>query len=127
MKNGLIPEYNIHVGQYYGTYLPDLEKKLKQGKIIFSQIQLVGAKFLQENYNALLLFFVADSWEVLKKRIRSRGNLSEQEIKERIKIAKIEVEEESKFYDYIIENKQGKLNETVQEVLKILKKEGINI
>lgn len=127
IKNGNIPEHNFFSGNYYGTFLPDLDKKLNENKIIFSQIQLVGARYLKENYNALLLFFVADSFEVLEERIRSRGNLTETEIEERIKIAKKEVEEESKFYDYIIKNKQGKLEETIEEVLKILETEGVEI
>ena len=106
-------------------YLPDLEKKSQDGKVIFSQIQLVGAKYLKENYNALLLFFVADSFDILEERIKSRGGLDEKSIKERIATAKKEVEEESKFYDYIIKNKQGKLEETVEEVIAILEKEKI--
>lgn len=127
MKQGLIPEHNIHAFNYYGTYLPDLDKKLKEGKIVFGQVQLVGAKYLKENYNALTLFFVADSLKVLEERIRQRSKLSEEEIKERIRVAKREIEEESKFYDYIIENKQDQLEETVEKVIKILKKEGIKI
>jgi len=127
IKDGVIPEYNIISGNYYGTYLPDLEKKIKEGKIIFSQIQLIGAKYLKKHYNALLLFFIADSFEILEKRIRERGDLTEEEIEERIKIAKREVEEESKFYDYIIKNEQGKLDETVEKVLKILEENNICI
>ncbi len=127
IENKIIPEHNIHAFNYYGTYLPDLDKKIKDRKIIFSQIQLVGAKYLKENYNALLLFFEADSFEILEKRIRERSELKEDEIKERIKIAKKEVEEEAKFYDYIIKNKQGKLDETIEKVLKILKENNIEI
>ncbi len=127
IENGNIPEYNFFSGNYYGTFLPDLEKKILKNKIIFSQIQIVGARYLKENYNALLLFFIADSFEILEERIRGRGNLTEIEIKERIKIAKKEIEEESKFYDYVIENKQNKMDKTIKDVLNILEKENIYI
>lgn len=127
IKNGLIPEHNIHAGNYYGIYLPDLKKKILTNKIIFVQTQLIGAKFLAENYGALLLFFTANSLEVLKERIKNRSNLSKKEIQERLKLAKIEIEKEAKFYDYIINNKEDQLNETIKKVLKILEKENIKI
>ena len=122
IKKGLIPEHNVHADNYYGTYLPDLDKKMKQGKIIVGQVQLVGAKYLKENYKALLIFLTAESWDVLHNRIDSRSNLSEDEIEKRRMIAEREINEESKFYDYIVENRQGQLDKTVKKVKKIIKK-----
>jgi guanylate kinase len=31
LENGMIPEHNFFSGNYYGTYLPDLEKKMNEG------------------------------------------------------------------------------------------------
>ena len=120
IEKGLIPEHNIHADNYYGIYLPDLDQKLDQGKAIFGQVQLVGAKYLKEHYNALLIFLKADSYKILRKRIETRSELSEEEIEKRMNIAKREIEEESKFYDYIVENKQGKLDETIKRVREII-------
>jgi guanylate kinase len=125
IKKGLIPEHNEHAGNLYGVYLPDLEKKILEHEVVFGQVQLVGAKFLKEKYNALLFFINAESMDILEERIRSRSSLPEEEIKDRIETAKREVEKESAFYDYIIVNKQNHLEETVDEVLEILKKEGV--
>ncbi len=121
IKKGLIPEYNKHAGNYYGIYLPDLKKKIDQNKIIFVQVQLVGAQYLKKEYGALTIFLKTASLEVLKERIKSRGSVSKKEAEERIQIAKQEIKEESKFYDYIVINKQGELDQTVQKVLKIIK------
>ncbi len=127
VKKGLIPEHNEHAGKLYGVYLPDLEKKLKSGKNVFGQVQLIGAKYLKKNYNAITFFINAESLTILEKRIRERSNLPDEEIEERIRIAKREVEEEALFYDYQIINRQGKLDETVREVIFLLEKEGVRL
>jgi len=121
VKQGLIPEHNVHADNYYGTYLPDLDKKMKQGKIIVGQVQLVGARYLKKNYKALLIFLKAESWDILRSRIKGRSDLSENEIEKRRIIAEREISEESKFYDYIVENKQGQLDKTIEKVKKIIK------
>ncbi len=121
IKKGLIPEHNVHADNYYGTYLPDLDKKMKQGKNIVGQVQLVGAKYLKKNYKALLIFLKVESWDILRSRIKDRSDLSESEIEKRRVIAEREVSEEAKFYDYIVENKQGRLDETIKKVKKIIK------
>lgn len=120
IKKGLIPEHNIYAGNYYGTYLPDLDKKIGQNKIVFGQVQLVGAKYLKERYGALLIFLKVDSLDILRERIKGRSELSEEEIEKRMDIVKREIEEEAEFYDYIVENKQGKLNETIKVVKGII-------
>src|SRR3989338_10588935 len=51
---GNIPEHRFvpPLNTYYGTYLPDLEKKIQAGKTVFAQVDIAGARLLKERFNA---------------------------------------------------------------------------
>jgi guanylate kinase len=130
MKEGNILEYNYrkNLDTYYGTYKPALEKQLASGKIIFAQVQIIGARYLKEHYGATLIFISPSSFETLEARIRERDTtLTEEELRERIAIARQEVEEDAKEYDYTIMNEQGKLSEAIDHAVEILRKEGYTL
>jgi guanylate kinase len=112
---------------YYGTYKPDIEKKIADGKVAFSQIQIVGAKYLKEHYGAVSIFIMPPAPDAFEKRIRSRAPMSDKEWEERLAFTKREIEEESPWYDYRIKNEDGKLDEAIDEVIAILKKEGYTL
>lgn len=129
IARGNIPEhyYRKETDTYYGSYKPDLERRLAEGKIVFFQIQIVGAKYLKEHYHAVTFFIMPPSLEAFEKRIRARAPMSDVEWKERAAFTKREIEEEAPWYDYRITNEDGKLNEAVNEVIEILKKEGYTL
>lgn len=130
LKKGNIIEYNYrkNLDTYYGTYRPELDKQLAAGKIVLAQVQIIGARLLKQEYGATLIFIAPESFETLEKRIRERDKtLSENELHERIEIARQEVEEDAKEYDYVITNEQGKLDEAVEHTVEILKKEGYTL
>jgi len=122
---GNIIEYqNTRNGVYYGSYKPELENKLKRGYNIIVNPDIVGAKFYKRYYGATTIFIMPDSFANLEKRLRGRDkNATEDQIQARLKYARQEVKQESPFYDYIVVNKQNKIDETVKKVIKIIKKE----
>ncbi len=130
MKAGNILEYNYrkNLDTYYGTYKPALESQLGSGNVVFAQVQIIGARYLKEHYGATLIFISPSSFENLEARIRERDKtLTDAELHERIEIARQEVEEDAKEYDYTIMNEQGKLSEAVEAAVEILKKEGYTL
>jgi guanylate kinase len=129
MARGNIPEhyYREKTGHYYGTYKPDLEKKLAQGKIVFAQIQIVGARYLKEQYGATTIFIMPPSLDAFEKRVRERAPMSDAEWQERKEFTERELREEAPWYDYRITNRDGKLDQSVNEVVEILRKEGYNL
>ncbi|KKW19190.1 MAG: Guanylate kinase [Parcubacteria group bacterium GW2011_GWA2_51_10] len=127
LAEGLIPEHRFvpALGTYYGIYLPNLEKQLESGNIILAQVDIIGARLLKERYGARMIFIMPVSLEDFERRIRARNpDLSEQEFAARMEIARIEMKEHAPEYDYRIVNADGKLEEAVDEILAILKKEG---
>lgn len=109
---------------YYGAYKPDLDEKITRGLNIIANVDIIGAKYYKETYNATTLFIKPESVEELKNRLLNRDkNISPEELAKRIKNAEKEIEEEMPFYDYIIVNANGKLEEAVEKTIDILKKE----
>lgn len=125
IKNGEILEYqNTRDGSYYGTYGPDLDKKLADGFNIIGNFDIVGARFFKKKYNSVSIFIMPESIESLKQRHRDRNpNISEQELEARIKYAEYEINEEAPFYDYKIINHYGQLEKAIADITEILKKE----
>ena len=59
--------------------------------------------------------------EILEKRIKRRDNVTEEFIKKRLEYTK-EWLKHLDIYDYTVENEEGKLNQTIKQVAKIIKK-----
>lgn len=129
MTKGNIPEhyYREKTDTYYGLYKPDLDKKIAEGKTVFFQIQIVGAKYLKENYSATTFFIMPTSIGAFEERIRARAPMSDAEWEERRKFTEREIKEEAPWYDYRIANEDGKLDKAIDEVVEILRKEGYTL
>ncbi|MBI5470592.1 guanylate kinase [Candidatus Kaiserbacteria bacterium] len=130
MVAGNIPEhrYVAVLDTYYGTYLPDLEQKIKAGKIVFAQVDIEGARLLKERYGAATIFIMPESLEQFYGRLRVRNpEWSQKEMDARMKITDEEIRVHSPQYDYRVVNADGALQETVQQVMEILRKEGYNL
>ena len=126
VESGDIPEHYHRPGTdtYYGLYKPDLDKRIAEGKIVLFQIQIVGAKYLKEHYDATTCFIMPPSPDAFEKRVRARAPMSDAEWQERLEFTKRELAEEAPWYDYRITNEDGKLTESVDALISILQKEG---
>ena len=112
---------------YYGTYAPDLTDKIKSGYIIAINPDIVGTKYYKEHYDAATIFIKPESIDQLMGRIRKRSpEFDDAEIARRREQAKEEMNDEQ-LYDYVVVNADGKLDEAVDKVIEILKKEGYNL
>ena len=126
LDEGVIPEHwhALDTDRYYGTYLPDVEQKIKLGKIIVAEMQIEGMRFFKQEYDALTIFVTAGSLEELEKRIRKRqAQISEAELQERLNEARKEIHTYASQYDYVVKNEHGKLEVAIEEVLDIMRKE----
>ena len=113
---------------YYGAYKPDLDEKISKGLNVIANVDIVGARYYKENYNATTLFIKPKSIDELRSRLLSRDkNIDQEELNKRIKNAENEIEKEMPFYDYIVINADGKLEAAIEEIIDILKKENYTL
>ena len=110
-------EYNNHNENYYGTPVAQLEEKMKTSHVMLD-IEPVGAKNVREKRaDATLIFIVPPSMEELERRLRSRGDTSEEQIAIRLERAQWEIEQRV-WYDHVVVND---VPETCAEaILKII-------
>ncbi len=130
IKKGNIIEYTYIKNRnvYYGSYKKDLDKKLKAGLNVIVNPDVVGAKYYKKKYNATAIFLMPDSMKNLRSRlIKRQPEISKEELKRRLKNAKNEIKKEKKFYDFIVTNEEGKIRETADKIISILKKEGYEL
>lgn len=130
IQNGNIIEYTYIKNRdtYYGTYKPDLDEKIEKGLNVIVNVDIVGAKYYKENYNATTIFLKPNSIEELRGRLVNRDkNISPEELDKRIKNAEKEIKDEMNYYDYVVVNANGKLDETIEKTTDILKKENYSL
>lgn len=120
IKNNDFLEYNFYAGNYYGTEKKLLKDLLLKYSVIFCAVEINGKNnFDKTNVENLSIFLLPDNLEILKNRIRQRGGITEKLLEERMKIAQYEIEN-SFNYNYRVINKDGKLDETVDKLAKII-------
>ena len=110
-------EYDEHMGNFYGTPKFQLDEKLESGSVVLD-IEPNGAFNVKRwRPDAVLIFIAPPSLEELERRLRSRGDTSEEQIKLRQERVRWEMEQ-SKQYDHIVINDQ--VDACVEEILRIM-------
>ncbi|HUO50701.1 MAG TPA: hypothetical protein VMU25_04035 [Candidatus Paceibacterota bacterium] len=113
---------------YYGIWKPDLERRLATGKIVFCIVDIEGARYLKQTYDATTIFIMPESLGQFRSRLRVRNpEWSEKEFEARMKISEEEIRVHAPQYDYRVINADGGLTETIAEVIDILMKEGYTL
>ena len=112
-------EYDAHMDNYYGTPEAQLNEKLQTGSVILD-IEPNGAfNVRKRRSDATLIFIAPPSVEELEKRLRSRGDTSEEQIAKRLGRSQWEMEQGKK-YDHYVVNDQ--VETCAEEILNIIAK-----
>ena len=115
-------EYDAHMDNYYGTPKAQLEDKLQNANVILD-IEPNGAFNVKRTRpDAILIFITPPSLEELERRLRSRGDTSEQQIRIRLDRVRWEMEQ-SKQYDHVVVN--DRVEECARKILNIIAQEAV--
>lgn len=119
IKNDEFLEYaTVHDNQYYGTPKLKLDETINSGTSVILNIDIQGALKVKEKIKeALFIFIMPPSMEVLKERLIKRDTETKDKILERFKTAYNEINEYKK-YNYIVVN--DKLEDAVEKVKSII-------
>ena len=119
IKNKKILEYTLFNGNYYGTPSGFVFDNLEKGINVIGILDINGALNIEKIYpEAISIFIMPPSFEELKNRITNRNTDSKEVIKERLEIAKDEMNYKNK-YDYVVIN--NSVDKTVEEIINIIK------
>lgn len=102
----------------YGTLIEDIEDKTRNNKKVLIEIDTQGAQKIRAKHPGVLSIFIAPpTFEELEKRLVNRNTESKDELENRLRIAKDELETMD-HYDYIVINDD--LDQAVEDVKKIV-------
>lgn len=109
IEQGKLLEYAEFVGNYYGTPVDYVRETIENGRDVFLEIEVQGARQVREKFpEALFIFLAPPSLSELRNRIVTRGTETEDIISRRLQTAKEEIEMMD-LYDYVVENDEVKL------------------
>jgi guanylate kinase len=110
-------------GNYYGTNRNALELAEQEGKDLILDIDVQGARQLKESIpEAVTIFILAPSRDILEQRLRARSEDSEEVIQRRLRDAAEEIRNYTQ-YDYVLVNYQ--LEESVATLAAIVRAERV--
>ena len=119
IAQGEFLEYDNHAANYYGTPRAQAEEKRQNGHVLLD-IEPNGAKAVKAAApEAVLVFIMPPSMQELERRLRGRGDTSEEQIQMRMNRAVWEMEQRS-WYDYVVVNDDA--DRCAEEILNIIDK-----
>ena len=111
---------------FYGTPRKPVEKYLADGKLVILEIDVDGAKQIKKNFpDAFAVFVYPPDEATLLRRLRKRKREDEATIQRRFARAQHEIAEARKgaIYDASLVNHDGKLDDAVEEAVRIVEAE----
>ena len=125
IEAGEILEYAEYVGNYYGTPLTYVNQTLDEGKDVFLEIEVQGAKQVKDKVpDGVFIFLTPPDLAELKSRIIGRGTDEMSVIEERMAVAREEIEMMA-LYDYAVVNDEVPL--AVQRIKDIIASEHFRV
>ena len=122
LSNNHFLEHASVFDNYYGTDKSLVENKINNGKDLIFDIDWQGAQQLREKMreDIVSIFILPPNKQELERRLKSRGQDSDEVVKKRMDGASAEITHWAE-YDYVVINED--LNQSVNAVLGILKAE----
>ena len=113
-------EFALVHGNWYGQPRQPIRDNLRAGRDVLLKIDVQGAATIRKRVpQAIFIFLVPESMEELTARLVKRNTETQEELKGRLEVARIELAEQG-WYDYIITNRQGHVAEAAEKLRAIM-------
>ena len=123
VARGEFLEYAEVFGNYYGTHRGTLDEAVSEGKDLVLDIDVQGAAQLKSKLpEAVTIFILAPSRQILEQRLRARGEDADTVIERRLHDAAQEIRNYC-LYDYVVINND--LNQSSETLAAIVRAERV--
>ena len=123
IEEGNFLEWSMVHGEFKGVRRDVLGETLQNHKIVIVKPDPQGMRKIKSQLpEALTIFIMPPSVESLRRRLTTRGTETVEQREVRLRNAEIEMAAAPE-YDYVVVNEDGKLDETVDKITEIIKKE----
>lgn len=121
-QNELLEYAQVH-GNWYGQPLQQIKENVQSGRDVLLKIDVQGAATVRQKLpGAIFIFLVPGSISELVERLGQRSTETAEEQQRRLADAQVELAQRD-YYDYVIENRQGHLEEAVDALRAIMRAE----
>lgn len=118
-NNELLEYAKVH-GNWYGQPIRPIRENLRAGRDVLLKIDVQGAATVRKKVpQAIFIFLLPESLEELAQRLSSRHTETEAELQRRLADARMELAQQQ-WYDYVIQNRQGHIQEAVDKLRAII-------
>lgn len=125
IKNDELLEYNVYVGNYYGTPKAPVVKAVNEGRDFIIEVDVNGAEQIRKKMpEAVSIFIMPPSYSELERRLTGRGTDSKEVIAERMQSSLKEIARSTE-YDYIVVNDD--IDTAVNDIISIISSEGLKL
>ena len=120
LERGELVEHAEVYGKLYGVPEGEIREPLSRGQDAVMRIDVQGAMAIKKTIpEAVLIFLIASSMKELRRRMIGRGKDSPEDMERRIDTVREEIGQIPKF-DYVVVNRDGRLDEAVRQVMSIV-------
>ncbi len=111
-------EHAEYAGNYYGTPKRYVDEAMDAGRDVILEIEMQGARQVcAKRPETIRIFIAPPSWEELERRLVNRGTDAPEKIAQRLRQARVELENAGE-YDYMVVNET--VEKAAEEVAAIL-------
>lgn len=119
IASGGFLEWAEYSGQLYGTPRKQVLAHLDKGEHVLLDIENDGAAQVKQTYpEAMLVFILPPTLQELERRLRGRGDTSEQDMQKRLAVARDQIREAEAAFDYLVTNDD--VGAVADEIVSIL-------
>ena len=122
IENGELLEHAVFNKNYYGTPKAPVERLIEEGKVVILEIEVDGAEQVMNTFDErdlLSVFISPPDYETLEARLRGRGTNTEEDIRERLERAKVELEY-SRLYQHILINFDNRSQDVTSAIVELV-------
>lgn len=116
---GELVEWAEYGGHLYGTPAAALEEGRAAGEDVLLDIEIVGSRNVKDLFpDAVMIFIAPPDLPELERRLRSRGDTSDDEVAARLAVAAEQIEAAESLFDHFVVNDD--LSAAIDQVTDIL-------
>ena len=124
IDNGDFIEHAVVYEQYKGVPKSQVEEAIASKEDIVIRVDYQGAATIKKLYpQAVLIFIIPDDQETWWKRLTDRGQDSPKQLSIRKELAQTELIAAQEYFDYVVVNPEGQLDNALDDIIAIIRAE----
>lgn len=121
LANGDFLEHALVYEQYKGVPKSQVDEALASGEDIIIRVDYQGAATIKKLYpQSVLIFVIPEDVDTWWKRLTDRGSDTLEQLEIRRQYAQVEIEAADEYFDYVVVNPDGNIDQALDTIESII-------